>query len=388
MAGVQFKGGKHKGAVQAKAMFRHNKQDERLETNHTNPDIDKTKTEFNISYYGLSYREICDKYDKRISELDSVTNRNKRKDRVTMQSIIVTAPKGMGLNQCNAWFRDVAQVVIEQYGEENFLDMDNHFDEIHTYYDADRKEYVESRPHAHICLVPEVDGQLNGKVFSSRQNIMRFNDEIQKMTMEKYGLAFMDGSKKKGKASVEELKQRSDNAEYQRQLEKDYEICEEALRQSYNRREADLTKRAEELQVREQNVSEREIRLSKREKSVDKQVEQVNEQIRQANEDIRKQYEALKAQKQAQENAIRQRAIELQEISKKLVERESRLSQREASCDYRWDSMIQREQENERLIELGRKADRDAKVKQAERISGSVKQQPESQYGFQDYPWE
>lgn len=150
-------------------------------------------------------------------------------------------------------------------------------------------------------------------------------------------------------------------------------------------REDALTQHAKDLQEKEKNVSEREIRLSKREKSIDEQVEQVNEQIRQTNEDIQRQYEALKAQKQAQEDAIRQRAIELQAISKKLAERESRLSEKELKYDERWDSMIRREQENEKLIELGRKADRAAKVRQSQRISGNVKQQPESQYS---YPWE
>lgn len=309
MAGAQFSGGKHKGAGEVKAMFRHNKKDSRMQSNYTNQDINKNRTYYNSSYYGLSYKAVCEKYDRRISELDRTTNRNKRKDRVTMQSIVVTAPKGMPDALCHEWFREVGKLVIEQYGESNLLDMDFHFDEVHEYFDAEKKEYTESRPHGHICLVPEVDGQLNGKVFSARQNIMALNNCIQQMTIKNYGLSFMDGSKKKSKASVEELKQRSCNEEFQNSLKTSYKRQEVVLKQqmkNYMKKSRELEKRQSEVLERENDVNALEMRLK------------------------------------AQEAVLRQQMINLQVREKNVLERESALSERE--------------KKNDVLIRLGRKA--------------------------------
>lgn len=44
MAAVQFSGGKCHGAAEAKAIMRHADADERLKHEHSNKDIDKTKT--------------------------------------------------------------------------------------------------------------------------------------------------------------------------------------------------------------------------------------------------------------------------------------------------------------------------------------------------------
>lgn len=65
MAAVQFAGGKCHGAAEAKAMMRHADADERLKHEHSNKDIDKSKTELNTSLYDLSYTEMCKIYDQR-----------------------------------------------------------------------------------------------------------------------------------------------------------------------------------------------------------------------------------------------------------------------------------------------------------------------------------
>lgn len=198
MASCKFEGGKCKGGTEAKSLFRHDKQDTREATaKHSNEHIDKSKTHLNYSIKGLSYKEICDAYDSRIDELDRTTNTNKRKDRVTMQCIEVPAPKDLPRDQYAQFFTNVAKLLCERYGEKNFLDGDVHCDEQHEYMDPSTKEMETSRVHCHYNFVPEHDGQLNGKWFSSRANMVQLNNEVDKMCQSEFGVKFMDGSKKK-----------------------------------------------------------------------------------------------------------------------------------------------------------------------------------------------
>lgn len=62
----------------------------------------------------------------------------------------------------------------------------------------------------HVIVIPEHDGKLNGKWFSSKRNMIQLNNTLHKMTEDDYGLQFMDGSKKKSRKSVEALKRRSE----------------------------------------------------------------------------------------------------------------------------------------------------------------------------------
>lgn len=60
--------------------------------NHTNPDIDKEKTKFNFPYKNLSYKQLCDAYDKRISQVYIGRQSSGKNARVTLQKIVVYAP--------------------------------------------------------------------------------------------------------------------------------------------------------------------------------------------------------------------------------------------------------------------------------------------------------
>ena len=57
MASVNFM--KCKSAGEVKAMLRHCDKEERLKHNHSNKEIDKTKTMDNINYSRLGYSEVC-----------------------------------------------------------------------------------------------------------------------------------------------------------------------------------------------------------------------------------------------------------------------------------------------------------------------------------------
>ena len=101
-------------------------------------------------------------------------------------------------------------IISEQYGEDNIIGLYTHYDEKHTYIDAETGKERTSRDHMHVYVIREIDGKLNGKKFSSKRNMTKLNNSIQKMTQADYGIDFMNGTKRKSKDSVETLKRRSE----------------------------------------------------------------------------------------------------------------------------------------------------------------------------------
>lgn len=209
------------GGTEAKAILRHSDKDMRIKDNHKNKHIDKSLTGYNWQMY-QGYNATCDRLNAKLDELDSQPKANKRKDRVTMISLETPAPDGLPLDKFHEWHMKVLDILRAMYGKDLYIvNSYEHADEIHDYRDASTGEQVTSRAHAHDCVVPLVDGKLNGKAFSSRKNITRLNKEIQAMTYKDYGFNFMTGEKTKSKASVDELKQRSEIQELKHQLQEE-----------------------------------------------------------------------------------------------------------------------------------------------------------------------
>lgn len=207
---------KKKGAIEAKALFRHCDTKEREKTEHSNKDIDKSLTHLNMSFGfydnpgGSGYDAICKAYDDYIADLDSRAGANKRKDRVTLCALNLTVPAGMDDATAQMWCIEAYEVLYDCFGE-RLLGGTAHFDEKHTYIDVETKEKRVSRVHLQAQVIPEVDGRLNAKALTSRSNMIILNNRIQAMTKSRFpGYVFMDGTKRKSKKPVEELKQESD----------------------------------------------------------------------------------------------------------------------------------------------------------------------------------
>lgn len=217
MASVQFY--KCKGASVAKSIMRHADVDERLKHEHSNKDIDKSKTALNTSLYDLSYAEMCDRYDEAMQRYQSNSKRAIRKDAVTLLDAIVTAPAELNDALIDLWVSDVVDIINKHYKADVVLDAKIHRDEIHDYVDPDTHKTVTSRVHAHIFVLPEVEQRLCCKQFTSRQNIMSLNRRIDKMTRNLYSCKFMTGQKAHDRdfQTVEQLKRASDNAELELQ---------------------------------------------------------------------------------------------------------------------------------------------------------------------------
>ena len=216
MASVNFE--KLKTPQQVKAMLRHCDGEERMEANHSNIDIDKSKTSCNMQG-DMDYAAACQRYDERIAFLDSKPGANRRKDRVTCFGLNVPAPKDLKPEDEKAFFLAAIKIIINQYGENNIIQYYMHQDEKHAYIHAETGERCMSRSHLQCYVVPEHNGKLNGKWFSSRANMVKLNNSIHRMAQEQFGVMFMDGSKRKSRKTVEQLKNESAYLAIQQELD-------------------------------------------------------------------------------------------------------------------------------------------------------------------------
>lgn len=209
MASVDYK--KLHTASEVKAMLRHCDTEMRLHTKtHANSDIMKELTETNVKLTDLSYADACAFYDKKIKQIDSSGNRNRRKDRVTCFGLCWTCPAGFDREKALKFFEKSREVVKQHYKNAVEVASYIHFDEKKEY--VRHGEFYTSRAHIHMYIIPRDEkSQLCGKSFSSKKNMKTLNEEIDEMCRAEFNCNFMTHEKQKTGRSVEELK--ADNSE-------------------------------------------------------------------------------------------------------------------------------------------------------------------------------
>lgn len=185
------------------AMIRHSENEQRLQHNHSNPDINKELTKYNVDAAKLGYWGTIHAYDQRIEEIDQ-SNTNRRRDRVTCFELSIPFPQ-LAADQWKQCERAILDWLRQTFGV-NLVNAFCHYDEIHTYHDRGVKK--KSRPHIHAFVIPEVDGKLNGKKFSARGRMMQLNQQLDKELREKLGVNFLTHEPPRHK-TVEQLKQQS-----------------------------------------------------------------------------------------------------------------------------------------------------------------------------------
>lgn len=155
------------------AMQYHN---DRLPGEHTNPDIDPSRTHLNreLVRHGDYRHEVQARIDAgRKSE------RKLRKDAVVLVEGIATASpeffKGKTDEEILRYFEDVERFVEKEAGRENLLHFTIHMDE--------------SSPHAHFGFVPLKDGSLSWKkFFDGAKGLHAFQDRYYAEVSSRYGL--------------------------------------------------------------------------------------------------------------------------------------------------------------------------------------------------------
>lgn len=191
-------------------LIMHNDSEQRQIHNHTNPDIDKSKSHENVDLLGdLSYADKKKIFEERIKFLDENGNKNKRKDRVVALAVYVPAPTGIeNRDELNQFFLNALEIISEK-NKKNVIAADIHYDEIHDYIDQNHQQ-VQSRPHMHVIMVPEVNGQLNAKNWTGGKKVLSdWQKKIDELA-QSYGATFLTGEQKNHHKTVEELKNSSE----------------------------------------------------------------------------------------------------------------------------------------------------------------------------------
>lgn len=222
MSSVDYK--KIKTKADAAALIRHCDETERLKHEHANKEIDKELTYKNKNLFNLNYKETIEKLKARIDFLDKTTNTNKRKDRVEVFSLCITAAENMTDSTAEKFLEDALEIIMNTYKKENIVNAYTHFDEVHEY--VDDFKIKKSRAHMHVYVVAaDEKNSLNAKWFSSKKMMKRVNADIDEMCREKYNVRFLTHEKTK-KKTVEQLKNQTNDV---KNLERFNELLQKNL---------------------------------------------------------------------------------------------------------------------------------------------------------------
>lgn len=190
--------------------YRHN---ERIFKNHSNKDIDTSRSHLN---YELTDRDRSVSYEKQIKNYVNETKISKRairKDAVLCDEWVITSDKKfferLDQEQTRAFFETAKNYFAERYGLENIS-----YASVHLY---------ESTPHMHMGVVPMKDGKLSSKAMFDREELKSIQDKLPKY-MNEHGFEVERGelnSEKKHK-TVAEFKQDMAGKELDEKLVSEY----------------------------------------------------------------------------------------------------------------------------------------------------------------------
>ena len=148
---------------------RHN---QRETTNHSNPDIDTTKSDLN---YDLVNPEPINYHERVKSIIDSqrISQRAVRKDAVLVDEWIITSDSDFFLFKLNTkeFFQDTVDYFAERVGSQNIAYATVHLDE--------------TTPHMHLGIVPMTEGKLSSKQVFDRQALKDIQDELPQYLQDK-----------------------------------------------------------------------------------------------------------------------------------------------------------------------------------------------------------
>lgn len=199
----------------AGAMIRHLGKEERVKLNHSNTDIDKSKSDKNYfigcNDYTEAYYEMC----HRVRLVDKISPPKRIvKDRVVCFSLEAPCPREIfEAGRSREFFELLHRTYQNFFGTENVHGTCVHLDEMHSYVEDDVEKT--SLAHAHTLISAyaewqEKDGTIrrgiNGKHCETRQSLNELNKAVCDMVRENFGIEYNTGAKSKKGRTVEELK--------------------------------------------------------------------------------------------------------------------------------------------------------------------------------------
>lgn len=202
----------------AAAMNKHNGKEERVNLNHTNPDIDKSKSNLNYcigcSDYKDSYQAMC----RRVEEVDKIYPPMKvRKDRKVCVSLEIKCPQEIyDSGRSKEFFEKGYAVFQDFFGAENVHGSCVHLDEIHPYIE----DGVQKMSLAHSTTLvsgyaewKDKNGEtrrgISASKLETKANLKKLNKVFCDMVRREFGVEYNTGEKAKHK-TVEQLKAESE----------------------------------------------------------------------------------------------------------------------------------------------------------------------------------
>lgn len=346
-------------------MRNHNGKKERVEKNHSNINIDKSKSDQNFFVGCDDWSDANAKMQERTEAVDELYPPRKKLDvneRVVCVSLITYCPQAIyDSGQVKEFFDKVDEVQRKVFGSENVHGTAVHLDEIHNYIDTDGTERS-SLAHGHSLVSSYAEwtdpksGEerkgINGKNFQTRPKMNELNKAIDEMCRREFGVPYMTG-KGKGKGSgksVEEVKTetqlrmaKKENEDFVRSLE----VEQTKTTKGFLGREKEISKTPEEIQrdkevkaaqavlkdkdnlaERERSIAERERKIAQRESELTADEEKLAEYAAQVDDDAKIKVAVVEQKYQAQLNAINeQHEQEKQSLLAKVESKLKELSQ-------------------------------------------------------------
>lgn len=168
---------------------------------HSNENIDKSRTRLNYDLKDRSGQPIYAYYKKRIDDIavetKERTGRSIRKDAVTLCSWVVTVPRDLPEEKLSEFFMGVYGWFADRYGEDNIVTAAVHMDEI--------------TPHIHLQFTPiiEQDGvrRLCAKDVETRKTLQTAHQKLQNHLELTLGceVNILNGATEQGNKSVLQL---------------------------------------------------------------------------------------------------------------------------------------------------------------------------------------
>lgn len=339
-------------------MRNHNGKKERVEKNHSNINIDKSKSDQNFFVGCDDWSDANAKMQERTDAVDKLFPPRKKLDvneRVVCVSLITYCPQAVyDSGQVKEFFEKVDEVQRKVFGSENVHGTAVHLDEIHNYIDTDGTERS-SLAHGHSLVSSYAEwtdpksGEerkgINGKNFQTRPKMNELNKAIDEMCRREFGVPYMTGKGKgKGRSkSVEEVKTetqlrmaKKENEDFVRSL------TPETTKTTKNflGKEKEVPKTPEEIQRDKEvkaaqavlkdkdDLAERERSIAQRESELTANEEKLAEYAAQVDDDAKIKVAVVEQKYQAQLNAINeQREQEKQLLLAKVESKLKELSQ-------------------------------------------------------------
>lgn len=195
----------------------HNGKEERVSLNHTNPDIDNSRSYLNYCIgcddYKDGYQSMC----KRIEEVDKIYPPTRiRKDRKICVSLEIKCPQEIyDSGRQREYFEKGYAVFQDFFGKENVHGSCVRLDEIHPYVE----DGVQKMSLAHVTILVsgyaewkdkngEIRRGISASKLETRENLKKLNKAFCDMVRKEFGVEYNTGEKAKHK-TVEQLKAES-----------------------------------------------------------------------------------------------------------------------------------------------------------------------------------